>query len=151
MGEDGTDGVGGGEEVHVEADGPDGGAVLHGEGDDDGLERADEADEGGERQLRRVLLDGVRLEDEEGRPRERRDDDEHRAEEPVPAGDGGGGGGGASATPAPACRLHAICISGPLYSVISIAPATVTSVPAILAWHLTFFSSSFSILSNTMH
>jgi hypothetical protein len=58
---------------------------------------------------------------------------------------------GASATPAPACRLHAISMSGPLYSVISIAPATVTSVPAILAWHLTFFSSSFSILSNTMH
>jgi len=61
-------GVRGGEEVHVEADGPDGGAVLHGEGDDDGLQGADEADEGGEGERRRVLLQGVRLEDEEGGP-----------------------------------------------------------------------------------
>jgi len=91
-----TYGVRGGEEVHVEADGPDGGAVLHGEGDDDGLQGADEADEGGEGERRRVLLQGVRLEDEEGGPGEGGDDDEERAQEPLPAAgvDGGGDGSG---------------------------------------------------------
>jgi hypothetical protein len=86
-------GVGGGEEVHVEADFPDGDAALHDEGDHDGLQRADEADERGERQVRRVLLDGVRLQDEERGPGEGGDDDKQRAEEPVPAADGRGGRG----------------------------------------------------------
>ena len=58
---------------------------------------------------------------------------------------------GASAACPCACAwllLHAIFIRGPLYSVIIIAPATVTSVPATFAWHLTFFRSTFSILTN---
>jgi hypothetical protein len=60
----------------------------------------------------------------------------------------------ATGASAPPCTwllrlLHAIFISGPLYSVIIIAPATVTSVPATFAWHLTFFRSTFSILKIT--
>lgn len=34
----------------------------------------------------------------------------------------------------------------PLYSVINIAPPTVTTVPTTFAWHLTFFMSSLSVL-----
>jgi hypothetical protein len=106
-----TYGIGGGEEVHVEADGPDGDAALHGEDDHHGLQRAEEADERGERQLRRVLLDGVRLQDEEEGPCEGSDDDEQRAQEPVAAADvvgrrGGGLGAAAGGGVLGPCQLH---------------------------------------------
>lgn len=70
----------------------------------------------------------------------------------LPDGSTAAAAAGASAPwPCGACTwlVHAICISGPLYSVIIIAPATVTSVPATFAWHLTFFRSTFSILKIT--
>lgn len=44
------------------------------------------------------------------------------------------------------CLDHTISTMGPLYKVISIAPATVTMVPSIFAWHLIFFTFRCSIL-----
>jgi len=44
------------------------------------------------------------------------------------------------------CFAQTISTIGPLYKVISIAPATVTNVPTIFAMHLTCFMSIFSIL-----
>jgi hypothetical protein len=44
------------------------------------------------------------------------------------------------------CLVHIISMIGPLYNVIIIAPATVTTVPTNLAWHLILLMSNFSIL-----
>lgn len=48
------------------------------------------------------------------------------------------------------CLVHTISMMGPLYKVITIAPATVTIVPTTFAWHLTLFMSIFSILFNSI-
>jgi len=69
-------GVGAGEEAGVEADDPGLGVVALGdERDGAAHQRAHEADERGQRQLRGVALERVGLEDEEGRPADAGDDD----------------------------------------------------------------------------
>ena len=78
-------GVDAGEAAGVEADEPGVGVVALGdEGDGAAEDGAHEADERGQRQLGRVALQGVGLEDEEARPAHAGDDDEDGAlEEPA--------------------------------------------------------------------